>query len=325
MQTTNETPPLHVIFGAGQVGAQLARLLHARGLRVRVVRRSAAAVGDGIEVWSGDARDRDFAVRATAGAGVVYHCMNPSAYTARAWREELPALAEAVIAGAKAAGARLVWLDNLYGYGVSDRRLTEETPMRPHGPKGEVRAQIAARVAEAGRDAGLRWVAGRAGDYFGPGTDQTHITDETVRGLLIGRRPWLVGDPQATHAFSYVRDVVRALAALGAAGAEVEGRVFHLPIIEIAPVDLYAHLASALGVTTRPRRAHPLLVRALSPFVSLFRELRETMYQWDRPFLADDSRFRTRFPGLATSLAQAVRETAEAARPEPAGALAAAA
>ena len=35
--------PLHVILGAGQVGARLAALLRSRGLQVRQVRRSGAS------------------------------------------------------------------------------------------------------------------------------------------------------------------------------------------------------------------------------------------------------------------------------------------
>lgn len=36
----------------------------------------------------------------------------------------------------------------------------------------------------------------------------------------------------------------------------------------------------------------------------------ETFYQWDRPFLVDDSRFRARFPEVGVDLDTAVAETA---------------
>ena len=50
---------LHVIFGGGQVGQPLARLLAKRGLRVRIVKRSAGAP-EGIELMQGDATDPEF-------------------------------------------------------------------------------------------------------------------------------------------------------------------------------------------------------------------------------------------------------------------------
>ncbi|MFN7146961.1 MAG: NAD(P)H-binding protein, partial [Myxococcota bacterium] len=110
-----------VVFGAGQIGSGLARKLSMAGHRVRVVRRSDRPVA-GVEVVPGDARDAAFVRRVSEGADVLFHCMNPSAYTAAAWEAELPPLGDALIAAAPAPGAKLVCLDNLYGSGVVDRR-----------------------------------------------------------------------------------------------------------------------------------------------------------------------------------------------------------
>lgn len=298
---------LHVVFGAGQVGAGLARELQAQGFRVRVARRSARGVPEGVELAVGDARDPVFATRAAEGASVVYHCMNPSAYTGDAWEAELPAQGEALIAASRAAGARLVVLDNLYGYGEVQGALREDTPLRAIGRKGRVRVRWAERLTRAGQEEGLRYVVGRAGDFFGPGTtDQALLSEQVVAGLVSGKRPWLIGDPAAPHAFSWVPDVVRGLASLGTAEADVEGRVFHLPVVEVAPGALVERLSQALGVTTRHRHAGRTLLRLLSPFVPFFGEVLETLYQWERPFLVDDQAFLTRFARQRTSVEEAV-------------------
>jgi nucleoside-diphosphate-sugar epimerase len=270
---------LHVVFGAGQVGSGLARALLARGHAVRVVRRSAAPVGDGIEVVAGDARDATFVRRATEGAAVVYHCMNPAAYTGEAWERELPAMGEALIAAAVAHGARLVVLDNLYGYGEVDGARTEETALAATGRKGRLRAAWDARLR---REPGLRFVVGRAGDFFGPGAGEKSLMVPRSGHLL------LVGDPDAVHAFSYVPDVVAGLLALGEADG-VDGQVFHLPVVEIAP----RALATRLGA--RGWRVPGWAIRLLAPVVPLFRELTETLYQWERPFRVSDAKFRGRF------------------------------
>jgi len=298
---------LHVVFGAGQVGAGLARELRARGLRVRVVRRSARPVVEGAEVVVGDARDPAFATRAAEGAAVVYHCMNPSAYTATAWEAETPAQGEALIAASLAARARLVVLDNLYGYGEVRGPRREDTPLLATGRKGQVRVRWAARLEHAAQEEGLRYVSGRAGDFFGPGTtDQSLLTERDVVGLCKGKRPWLIGDPSATHAFSWVPDVVSALASMGVAEPDVEGSIFHLPVVEVAPGELVERLAQSLGVTTRHRRARRPMLRALSPIVPFFREVLETLYQWEQPFLVDDSAFLTRFARQRTPVEEAV-------------------
>jgi len=309
---TNE---LHVVFGAGQIGPRLARRLVALGHRVRVVRRSDKPVGiAGVETVTGDARDLAFATRVTEGAAVIYHCMNPGTYSGRVWEQEVPRYGDALVAAALAHGARLVVLDNLYAYGPVDGRLTEDTPLAATDRKGAVRVRWAARLEQARQERGLRYTVGKGGDFFGEGAERALVSPAAVRGMLAGKRPIALGDPDAPHAFSYIGDVVDGLVALGAADADVEGRVFHLPIHEVTPRALFAALADALGVVIAPRRVSGLVLALLSPFASIFRELRARLYQWDRPLLVDDSRFRARFPGVGVSLEDAVAATARAAR-----------
>jgi len=296
---------LHVIFGAGQVGASLARTLLERGQSVRVVRRSDRPI-PGVEVVCGDASDSTFARRATEGAAVVYHCMNPALYRAEAWERELPALLDSLIGAALAQDARLVYLDNLYAYGPTEGRRDESTPRAAEGRKGRLRAALEAKLAGT---PGLRWAAGRAGDFFGPGTaDNSLISPALVAGLRRGKAPWLVGEIRAPHAFSYVPDVVAGLAALGM-DPEAAG-VYHLPVLEVAPAELVRAIGAAMGRQIQPHAVPAWAVRALGPVVPLLGELRETLYQWDRPFLVDDARFRARYPGLASTLEQAAAGTA---------------
>ena len=309
---------LHVVFGAGQIGSQLARRLADNGHEVRVVRRSRAAVGEGIEVVAGDAMDPGFATRAAAGAAVVYHCMNPSAYTKEAWSSEFPKFGEALIEAAIANGARLVVLDNLYAYGVTEDRRTEETPRGATGPKGQVRIAWEERLREAARTRGLRFTVGRAGDFFGPGaSEQSLFSPAMVEGLRKGKSAWLIGASDAVHAFSFVPDVVAGLEALGAAGADVEGQIFHLPVIEVAPAELVERLARAVGSSARSHTLPGWALTALAPIVPLFKNLQETLYQWDRPFLASDAKFRGRFPEIGSTLDEAVGEMGGTLRTSP--------
>ncbi|MEQ1571373.1 MAG: NAD-dependent epimerase/dehydratase family protein [Myxococcota bacterium] len=282
---------MQVVFGAGQIGRRLAQRLPGP---VRVVRRSAEPI-DGVEVVSGDAGDPAFAVRAAAGARTLFHCLNPP-YTARAWAESFPRFTAALIEAAVTHDARLVCLENLYPYGPSAEPLTEGSPHRPAGPKGQVRAAVAAALAEAARTRGLRYTIGRAGDFFGPGAEQSAFSMDVVRGIRAGRPAYLLGDPQQPHAFSYVPDVVDALVALGEAPADqVEGRTFHLPVLEVAPAELHRRLCARLGVAPKVRALPRWALRPMSWFVPVLGEVRETLYQWEAPFRVDDSQFRSRF------------------------------
>jgi nucleoside-diphosphate-sugar epimerase len=116
------------------------RELAARGLPVRAVtRRGASEATEGVEQLAADVGTADGARRACEGAAVVYHCAQPT-YTK--WPELFPPMTQAVIDGAAAAGAKLVFADNLYVYGPPDGPMTEDTPQR---------ARRARRAARAGR------------------------------------------------------------------------------------------------------------------------------------------------------------------------------
>jgi nucleoside-diphosphate-sugar epimerase len=139
---------LHVIFGGGQVGQPLARILGERGLRVRVVKRSAGAP-DGVELMRGDAADPNFCRDAARGAATVYHCMNPP-YSTHIWANMIPKYINNLIAAAGGTGARLVVLESVYMLGrTGGRPMNEDTQMNPCSRKGEIRAREAERLFEA--------------------------------------------------------------------------------------------------------------------------------------------------------------------------------
>jgi hypothetical protein len=154
---------LHVLFGGGQVGQPLARILLVRGKQVRIVKRSAGGVPDGVELVQGDAKDLKFCVEAAQGASTVCHLMNPP-YYASIWAELLPTYMENLLAAAGRNSARLVVLDNVYMLGRPDGKpLDEDTPLRPYSRKGEVRARVSERMWEAQRRGDVLVTTGRVG------------------------------------------------------------------------------------------------------------------------------------------------------------------
>jgi nucleoside-diphosphate-sugar epimerase len=125
----------HVVLGAaGGTGSAVVRELAARGRRVRAVTRGGTSdAPEGVEELAADIGTAEGAGRACEGAAVVYHCAQPNY---RKWPELFPPMTRAVIDGAAAAGAKLVFADNLYVYGPPDGPMTEETPQRAQGKKG---------------------------------------------------------------------------------------------------------------------------------------------------------------------------------------------
>jgi nucleoside-diphosphate-sugar epimerase len=313
--------PLHVVLGAGQVGVQLADILLGRGHRVRIVRRGeVGASRPGLDWARADLTSPDAAAAACAGAAVLYDCTNPSSYGS--WDQTLAPLRRGVLDAARRTGAFLVSLDNLYVYGQPDGApLAEDRPMRPCSRKGELRARLVGELLDAQARGELRATVARASDYFGPGAATMALYgDGFVRGLARGRPAILLGDPDLPRSYSYVPDVAAGLAALGADPGRADGQVFNLPVAwrDGTTRDFVARFAAELGVRAKTLRVPRWVFRTVGLFSRQLGAVAEMIYQWESPYVVDDTRFNRTFGTEATTIDEAVRDTIRAAGLKPA-------
>ena len=204
---------LQVIFGAGPLGHAVMRAQHRAGNQVRMVTRSGrAAVPEGVEIMAADAADHAAARWACQGAAVVYHC---AATPYATWPQTLPPLMDGIIAGAAAAGAGIVYGDNLYCYGPVSGPLTEGLPYRATGPNGRVRAQLAETLLAAHERGTVRVTIGRASDFFGPHVRVSAMGDRVFPAALAGRPAQVLPDPDMPHTYTFIDDFAAALVVLG--------------------------------------------------------------------------------------------------------------
>jgi len=306
---SNPKAPLHVIIGSGQIGPQVAERLLARGLRVRLVRRGATQnLPAGAEGVRADVMDPAQATEAIRGASVVYHTANPRYHR---WGEELLPLARGIVAGAQAAGARLVVLDNLYAYGVpADGRLLETTPLAPVSKKGALRAEAARFLLAAHARGDVPVTLLRPSDFVGPGVLNSQLGERFWKNLFAGKPVEVLGDPTQPHSFSYSPDVADALVTLAFAGDDAYGEVWHPPVLPAEPIRAWLECFAALaGVAPRTQQLTPFFLRLVSLFIPEAGELPEMLYQWRSPFILDDTRFRARFGAVPTPRERVVAET----------------
>ncbi|HUK66589.1 MAG TPA: NAD-dependent epimerase/dehydratase family protein [Anaeromyxobacteraceae bacterium] len=302
--------PLHVIFGAGQIGRLLAAELLRLGLRVRQVRRGSGEPDrPGLEWARADLTNAESAAEAARGAAVIYDCTNPAEY--HRWDRDLPPLKRTVRTAAARVGSRLVVLDCLYMYGRPTRTpFDEDEPMRPCSRKGELRAMLARELFEAHARGELRATSGRASDYFGPGIALALLGERAGQRLRSGKAVEMGGSPDMPHSYSYGPDVAHGLAVLGT-HPEADGTAWHLPVAwQGTTRELVRALASELGVTARIRAVPDWLFRAAALVSPLLAAAAEMTYQWQVPYLLDDRRFRAAFGVEPTPAAEAVAETA---------------
>ena len=299
----------HVIVGAGTNGSQLATLLAERGEDVLVVsRRGRGPVDSRITLVACDAGDPAALSDLARGAVALYNCANPP-YTA--WETEWPPLAASLISAAESSGAVLVTLSNLYGYGPVDHPMVESDPLAATSRKGRVRATMweeALAAHEAGR---IRCVEVRASDFFGPGlTDQGLLGERCVPRILAGKSVQGIGDPDAPHSWSYVPDVVTALA-LVATDERAYGRAWHVPTTPPHSLrQAVAALSAAAGVPAPPVRGLPqVALSILGLFSRQMAEMKEISYQFTAPFELDSSSFQETFGAEPTPFDDACAAT----------------
>jgi nucleoside-diphosphate-sugar epimerase len=289
-----------VVFGAtgGIGGAVVAELLR-RGRRVRAVSRRGQAP-EGAEGVAADAADAAEAADAAREAGVVYHCVNPG-YTQ--WPELFPLVSRSILGAAESSGAKLVLADNLYAYGPLDGPLREDLPPIAGGAKGRTRVEVAAELLAA-HDAGrARVTIGRASDYYGPGGTSS-ASGETVFGrVLAGKRPQWTGRLDVLHTFHYLPDLARGLVTI-AERPEADGEIWHLPAAEPVTAQQFFDLVFEAAGRPTPAKAQiagPAFLAVAGIFSPMLRELRETAYQFRRPFVIDSSKFERAFGRLETT------------------------
>ena len=201
--------------------------------------------------------------------------------------------------------------------------MNEDTPMNPCSRKGEIRARAAERLFNAHQHGEVQAVSGRAADFYGPRGSLTYLGDYFWKPALAGRRVWSPVDPDARHTYHYIPDVAAGLAALGCASTDVLGRAWMLPCLPAGTMrDLVQCFSQVLGRPIRVASVPRLIVKAMGMVVPLMREMSEMLYQWDEPFVVDNSRFRERFgiqPTDADEAAQATVNWAKGAYSLPRG------
>lgn len=279
---------LHVVLGAtGGIGRAVVRELVRRGHAVRAVSRT--PIPQGVESLAADVTTADGAKAACAGASVVHHCAQPAYHR---WAQEFPALNKAVIAGA--AGAKIVFADNLYAYAPADV-ITEDTPRRPVSRKGAVRLAMARRLLDAHRDGTVRVAIGQASDYYGPGGVGSAAGEPLFGAVLAGRTVRWPGRIDVPHALHHVDDIAAGLVTLGERD-EADGRAWILPAAPaLTPAEFVARAAAAAGTASRAAATPKAVLQLLGLVNRTVGQLPDIWHQYDRPWVVDDSRFQATF------------------------------
>lgn len=302
---------LQTILGAnGTIGKVLAKELKNYTNQIRLVSRNPKKVNNDDELFPADLADPIMVDKAIEGSDVVYLVVGFD-YTLKVWRDKWPKLMKATIDACIKHHAKLVFFDNIYLYDINSiGHMAEDSHITPPSKKGMVRMEIAEMLMNAVKTGKLTGLIARSPDFYGPDNEKSILIELVYKNLLKGKRPnWFI-DATKKHSFIYTPDAAKATALLGNS-TDAYNQIWHLPtdINTLTGQEWVDLFNKEMGMSKKVMVLPMLMLKLLGIFLPLMREMPEMMYQYDRDYFFDSSKFNTRFNFITTTNEMGVRQT----------------
>ena len=305
---------MQTILGAnGTIGKLLAKELMTYTDTIRLVSRNPIRINVNDELLAADLSQPGAVDRAVKGSEIVYLVVGFE-YKAQVWEEKWPALMRDVIDACAKYGAKLVFFDNVYMYGKDQiNHMTEYTAINPPSRKGAVRKKISDMLLKAAEEGWIKALIARSADFYGPDNNNNFITQMVLKNLREGKKAMWFVSSDIKHSFTYTPDAAKATALLGNT-PDAYGQVWHLPT-ESRPVtgkEMITMIASEMGAEPKISLLPKFMLLPLGLFIPIMKEMREMIYQYDRDYFFDSSKFTRRFNIKATPYEEGVKTTCQA-------------
>ncbi|MEO6850472.1 MAG: NAD-dependent epimerase/dehydratase family protein, partial [Mucilaginibacter sp.] len=188
---------MHTILGAGgAVANALTRELTNDNETVRLVsRRPIQPSGKNITWRKADLLNYVELLEAAKGSTVIYLTAG-LVYNKKIWTEQWPVIMQNFINLGKETGARLIFFDNVYSYGLVNGPILETTPYNPCSIKGEVRAKIAVQLMDEAKAGNIRASIARAADFYGTETMNSFLDMMVFDKYAKKQKAQWIGDPK---------------------------------------------------------------------------------------------------------------------------------
>jgi len=301
---------MQTILGAnGTIGSALAKELTTYTDKIRLVGRNPKRINDTDELFPADLSDAQQVERAIEGSEVVYLLVGFD-YKLKVWQDKWPRLMRATIDACIKHHAKLVFFDNVYLYDKNAiPYMTEDSPVNPSSKKGKVRQQIAEMMMNEVKNGKLEGLIARSADFYGPHNEKSVLQEMAYKNLKKGKSPMWMIDADKIHSFTYTPDAAKAVAIVGNT-TDAFNQIWHLPtraekITARQIIDLFN---KEMGMSKKINLMPMWILKLLGIFVPVLREMPEMMYQNDRDYYFDSSKFNKRFSFTPTSYQDGVKE-----------------
>jgi nucleoside-diphosphate-sugar epimerase len=307
---------MQTILGAnGTIGSVLAKELTAYTKDIRLVSRNPKKVNETDILFPADLSDPMQVDKAVAGSEIVYLLVGLD-YNAAVWESKWPPLMRSVLNACKKYKAKLVFFDNVYMYDVAAiPHMTENSAINPSSRKGAVRRQIAQMVLDEARAGKIDALIARSADFYGPGNDKSMLIELVYKNMKKKKKPGWFVDATKKHSFTFTPDAAKATALLGNT-ATAYNQVWHLPTdpAALTAKEMASLFAAEMKGSSKISVMSPRFIKILGWFIPFMREMPEMMYQYDRDYVFDSSKFNKQFNFKTTGYQEGVKKTVEGMR-----------
>ena len=304
---------MQTILGAnGTIGTLLAKELPAYTSQIRLVSRNPKKVNESDHLYPADLSDVNMVEKAIIGSEVVY-LMVGFEYNSKVWRENWPKLMRATIDACIKHNAKLVFFDNVYMYDQSAiPNMTEESPINPSSKKGAVRKEIADMILKEVKAGKLTALIARSADFYGPNNEKSLLNEVVYKNIKKGKTPnWFI-NANLKHSFTYTPDAAKATAILGNT-PDAFNQVWHLPTDPetLTGKEIISLFAKEMNAPDKVSVLPVWLIKAIGFFVPIMKEMPEMMYQYDRDYIFNSTKFDKKFNFKTTTYPDGIKETIE--------------
>jgi nucleoside-diphosphate-sugar epimerase len=285
-----------ILGSGGAIGTPLAKELAKSNTNIRLVSRNPKKVNSTDTLHPADLTKPEDVKRAIAGSEICYVTVG-FPYSVKEWRKTWPPFMKAVIEGCEAGGTKLVFFDNMYALSANALNpITETGKIDPPSRKGAVRAEVDKMVLDAAARGKIQAIIARAPDFFGPVGNTSMLMIMIYDNLKKGKGAQWMCNANLPHSFGYAPELAKGTAMLGNDPA-CYNQIWNLPVTKetLTGKEWAALFSAELGTKDKISTLPAWLVKTLGLFIPIMGELHEMLYQYDRPYVFDSSKFNKHF------------------------------
>ncbi|MFD2444884.1 SDR family NAD(P)-dependent oxidoreductase [Bacillus sp. CGMCC 1.16607] len=286
-----------VLGASGGMGYSLVEELVSRNIETIAFARTKGKLEKYEKEWGplakimvGDVLNHAQLKEAISKVDVVFHAIS---IPYQNWDPSLFNILSLILQECKLQKKSLIYVDNIYAYGVQRQKVNELTTKNPHTKKGKIRLNLQQQI----ENSGVPYVIAHFPDFYGPKAENTAL-QYTFEQIVKKNSGGFVGNPNLQREFIYIKDAAKALVELSLHD-DAYGEIWTIPGAGTISGKEIGEIASKyLSKEIKLNQVHNWMIKALGIFNPFMREYYEMLYLNENPVILDGTKYENRIGAL---------------------------